>query len=282
MARSDQRSSYGKLRDAVEVDGVDGHGAAAAEAAQGFHDGVSRGCERHGRIQGRGRLAGRADARRSEARSLCLAASRTGPDVDLAAPVARDLERQQCRGTKSEETEPATRLDAADPQRAIADDAATEQGRRMQVVEGLRESKGEVCEHGHVAGESAVAVPSGKAGRGAQVLTVTGAEAAGPTGRSQPGGTGALADAPAADVPSDPFHTAHRLVAGHDGQLARGDLALHHLQVRPADRARRHPDDQLVGPWLGIGELDILEGARVDRGRHREPHGTHGATVPRP
>ena len=67
------------------------------------------------------------------ARELVLR-RRAREDADLAAPVAGDLDREVGRRPEAEEAEAAARLDAAEPQRPVADDAGAQERRRLDVA----------------------------------------------------------------------------------------------------------------------------------------------------
>ena len=263
------------------MDGVDGHRGTRAQHSQGGHDGIARGCERHRGVEGRGGLACRTDAGRTHRRGLVLASPGAGPHVDLAVPVAGHLQGQQGGRAEAEEAQPATGLDAAHLERAVADDTAAEEGSSLKVGKPVRHVQGEVGAHRHPGGEAAIEIPAGEAGIRAEVLAVGRAPVAGPTRRRQPGDAHAVAHGPAGDVETDPLHPADGLVAGHDGQSPRGQVTLHDLEVRAADGAGGDRHDEL--PWLGlrVGQVQVLErSVRHWRGTG-QALGSHRFTVDR-
>ena len=74
-----------------------------------------------------------------------------------------DLDRAARGGAEPEEPEPATGLDAADPEGAIADDASAQERRRGDVGDGIREPCREARTHRRVLGEAAVPIPAREA-----------------------------------------------------------------------------------------------------------------------
>src|SRR5919197_121495 len=174
---------------------------------------------------------------------------RAREDAHLAAPVAGHLDRQVGGGAEAEEPDPSARLDPAEPQRAVADDAGAEQGSGVEVGEAVGEREGEVPPGDDLLSVPAVDRPAPELGLFAQVLAPARAEAAPPAGAREPG-------------------QSHHLMAGNHRPLPHLDVAGHDLQVGAADAAGGHLDDHLAVAGDRLGQLADLEGVR-GRGGHR-------------
>jgi hypothetical protein len=208
-------------------------------------------------------------------------AGRTRADVDLAAPVASHLEGEERRCPEPEQPEPRAGRDSRHLERPVADDAAAQERGGRQVVERLRQAKGEVGADGDPGCVTAVTIPSGEAGVRTEVFAAARAEAARATGGGEPADAGPVALLPADDVESGLLDTSDDLVPGHDRQPASGQIAFDELQVGPANGARRNRQDELVRRGLEVGELHQPQGRRPGRRRLRELQGAHPANLHR-
>ena len=233
--------------------------------------------EGHGRVERGSRFVIARRARGPEREGPLLLAWRPGPDVDLAAPVPGDLERQQRRRPEAEQPEPAAGLDPRHLQRAVADHPAAQERRRGQVVEAVGQAQGEVGPDRHPRRVATVAVPAGEPGIRAQVLAARPAEGADAAGRGEPGDAGPVADAPAGGLGAHRDDPAHRLVSGHDRQPPGGEIALRQLEVGAADRAGGNRQHDLVRRRPGIGAIDRHEGAARRRRRRPQLQRVHRA-----
>ena len=72
------------------------------------------------------------------------------------------LTREQCRRSESVKAEPATGSDSGNFQRPVADDAAAQQRRCLEIGEGLGNQQREVGAGGQSVGEAPVAIPPGE------------------------------------------------------------------------------------------------------------------------
>ena len=101
----------GHLGQAIEVNRVDGDGRAPIDGAQrGAHDVAGR-RERDGRVERLGRRDRRSPCPLGAQRQRALLFRRRARrDEDAAAPVARDLQRDQRRGAEAVQAEAAARL----------------------------------------------------------------------------------------------------------------------------------------------------------------------------
>ena len=74
-------------------------------------------------------------------------------------------------------------------------------------------------------------------------------------------------------------HPADDLVARHDRRLAEREVALHDVEVGPADAAGRDLDEHLARARDGLGHLLEGERPRRDRCGSVEPLGAHARTL---
>ncbi len=97
------------------------------------------------------------------------------------------------------------------------------------------------------------------------------AELAHAVGPAEPGDPDPVAGAEAAAATAAGHDLADHLVAGHEQQLRVGQLAVNHVQVRPAHRAGEHPHQHLARARLEVGQVG---GAQPAPGsvEHHGPH----------
>ena len=263
------------------MDRVDRHDPAGSERPECRDDHAARGRERDSRVEGdRRRVVVTTGPGCAEADGALALGRAPARHVDLATPVPGDLDGKQRRRAEAVQAQAAAGLHAGDPEGAIADHPAAQERRGGQVRRTLRQAQGEVRPDGHPLGVATVAVPAGEAGLGAEVL------ASGPTGRAvaagarEPSHAGSLADRPAGHRPADGLHPSHGLVARHDRQRMRREVALHDLEVRPADATSGHAEQQLV-----VGRLrdrPFLQAEMVEAGRagFDQGEGSHVTMLP--
>src|SRR5215210_2591973 len=159
-------------------------------------------------------------------------------------------------------------------QRAVADQTRAQErcGLEVQVPLGNREAEAVVGDG--VPGVAAVYLVAGEPGVIAEVLPAREAVAAGAVRVAEPGDADPVPRREAPDACADPLHRADDLVAGDQGQLRVGELAVHHVQVRPAHRAGVDPDHDPLGPRFRLRHPGGAQGAarRVEDHRaHRLP-----------
>ena len=173
--------------------------------------------------------------------------------------MAGDLRDDVGRGAEAVEPEPLGV--AGEAQRAVADQARAEQRRRLEIRIARREREAEALVGDDLLGVAAVEVVPGEACPVAEVL---------PPGRA--------VAAPAAR-PAEPRHAepaavvglAHDLVAGHERQPVRRQLAVDDVQVGSAHAAGMHAQEQLAGGRLRRGH--VLELQRLaGRVKHHRAH----------
>ena len=106
----------GERGNAVEVDRIDGDRAAAVEGAQGRDDHAARRGEGDRRVERGGRrIVVPTDGGRPQLEGAGALSLGTRRDVDLAAPVAGDLQGEERRGAEAVEAQAAAGPDARRP-----------------------------------------------------------------------------------------------------------------------------------------------------------------------
>ena len=181
--------------------------------------------------------------------------------------MAGHLDREVGRRPEPEEPQATAGLDAAQPQRPVADDAGAQERRRLDVAHPVGQGEGEVSPGCDSLGVPTVDRPPTEVGQLAQVLAAREALTAPAAGAGQPRQADPLTGAH--DPPDD-------LVARDHRPLAHLDVAGDDLKVGAAHATRRHLDDHLAR--TGDGLFDVAEREVV---RRREDHRLHGRIVRR-
>jgi len=140
---------------------------------------------------------------------------------------------------------------AAHPVRAVADQAGTQEGRRLGVRVVLREAEAVVLVGNGVVGKATVDRVAGEAGTVAQVLSPRRAVRARTAGGAEPGHADPLPVLEPIHTLAGRGHRADDLVPGHDGQPGVGKLVVHQVEIGATHAARPHPDQHLAGVWSG-------------------------------
>jgi hypothetical protein len=186
--------------------------------------------------------------------------------------VPGDLDRQVRRGAEPEQAQHLAWADAADPQRAVADDPGAQQRRSLDVAQAVRKRIDEVGAGNDTLGIAAVDRPPGELGQLAEVLAAAQAVAAAAACAGQPRQAHPLAGA------GDP---SHHLVPDDHRRSPHLEVAAGDLQVGAADAAGTDLDQQLAlaGLRVGHGADGELPGTLEDGGAHgvRPPDGTAGS-----
>jgi hypothetical protein len=121
-------------------------------------------------------------------------------------------------------------------------------------------------------GIAAVGVPSGVPGLRAEVLLAAHAELAVPARVPQPCDAYAITDGEVlTGVRPGRHHLGDDLVAGDHVGPVHGQIAFGDMQIRPADAACAHRDQDLTGPGLGHVGGDALQRLGVHRARQADP-----------
>jgi len=122
-------------------------------------------------------------------------------------------------------------------------------------------------------GEAAVDLVTREARLSAEVLPPARAEAARPAGPAQPRHADTPPEGQPLDAGPDRLDHADDLVPGDHGAAEVRQLAVHDVEVRPADAAGEDPQSHLPGPWRGEGPLRLTQRLA----RPEEDHRLHGA-----
>src|SRR6185437_4967106 len=116
-----------------------------------------------------------------------------------------------------------------------------------------------------VLGVAAVEIPAGVDRCRAEVLPSGAAEPARAVGAGQPGHADPVADREPGGTRPDRLDLADHLVAGGDVRPLRLEVAFGQVQVRAADAAAEHPDQQLPSSRLRYRPVDQLKRPSADR-----------------
>ena len=103
---------------------------------------------------------------------------------------------------------------------------------------------------------SSINLVSREAGTVAQVFAPRAAVRAYSARETEPGDADPVAGAKTIDVVSDFRHDADDLMAGNQGKLGLGQLAVNHVEIRPADAAGVHANQHLIGSRSRHREID--------------------------
>ena len=208
---------------------------------------------------------GAPDAGGPELQRQRLRLGRPGHHVDAGALGQGDLRRDVRRAPESVDPEPASLGEVGPPEGPVADDPRAQQRRDLLVAEPLGQRVGvRLLDHG-VLGIPAVDVPAGEARGEAQVLAAGDTEPACATGVGQPGHPDAVTLAPAGGTGPEPVDDADDLVARRHTRVARREIALGQVEVRPAHAADAHAHADLSGSGLRHGLVDLHQRTAVDR-----------------
>jgi hypothetical protein len=196
--------------------------------------------------------------------------------VHLAAARESDLQGDVRRRSETEQAEASAGLDLRAAQRAVADDAGAEERRGRLVGENRGDGVRKVLAHQGLLRITAVLVPAGVTRGAAQVLVAAPAVGAGAAGEAQPGDPHALADREPRAARAERLDGAHHLVAGHERQPARRQVALDDVQIGAAHAAGRDPHAHLAGAGPRLVALARAERRARRRSLPFEDHLAHG------
>jgi hypothetical protein len=176
-----------------------------------------------------------------------------GGDVDLAFPAVQHLDGLAGGGAEAEESYALSRLGAGDAEAAEADDAGAEKRSDVGVVDGGRESEGEVGANEGIFGVASVDGVAGEGGIVAEIFFVAAAEGTGAVGAPDPRDADPHAERAVAGGAFDDF--ADDLVSGDEGLMDEGDVAFEDVEVGSADSAGEDADEEVVVCEDGTGNV---------------------------
>ena len=172
-----------------------------------------------------------ADRIGAEAAGDLVFAGRPREQTHLTAPVLGHLDREVGGGSEPEQAQPLPRLDPAEHQRSVPDDAAAKEGRRLLVREPLGEREHEIAAGSDAFGVPAVHRPAGELGLLAQILEPSSAVVACAVRAPQPRQPDTFAGGEAAD----------RRVAGRVRRIGRSPARSAGRYGRRRTSTRRSP-----------------------------------------
>jgi hypothetical protein len=210
-----------------------------------------------------------------ERHALCLDVAGASEREHRATFVSRDLRNEARRVAEPVQTDRA-RI-ARHPVPAVADRSRAQQRSRVDVVIRLGELQAESPVGHRKLGVSAVPLISGEHGANAQVLAPRSAVVAFAARPTEPRHADAVADGQVGDRVADGLHHPDDLMSQHERELRLGQIAVQHVQIRPADRAGGYADPHLARPRPRVVHVAHLQG--TNRGVH--DRGAHGRTLRR-
>ena len=157
-------------------------------------------------------------------------------------------------------------------QRTPADQARAKQRGERDVVARLPERKAIAGISDEVRGKTAIARVAGEQWAVAKVFLAIFAVCAFAAGVAEPGNPDALADLDGGHTGAKRLHPTDHFMAGNDGIIDAGQLAIHDVQIGPAHAADAHPDAHDTGSGRRIVPLLKLKrrtGRRQNHGVHR-------------
>src|SRR5262249_1351809 len=140
------------------------------------------------------------------------------------------------------------------------------------VVVTLRQAEAIALLGHRILGVTAVDLISGEPGAIAKVFAAARAVSADAAGKAQPGDADPVARLKALDSLARAGHLADNRVAGNDQEVWVGELAIDDVQVRAANAAGVHSDQNLIGSWTRYRPIDLAE-RRPWRVEKHCPHG---------
>jgi hypothetical protein len=168
------------------------------------------------------------------------------------------------------DTEPGAR--PGHSKRTISNQACAQKRRRLVVVIAGRQAKAEpgVCDG--VLGIPAVDLVPGEPSLTTQILPPHSTEGTLAARPSQPGNADAVARCERRDLRSDGFDAANDLVTGHHGDRRFRKVAVDDMQIRSANTAREHSDENLIRTQCGEIEINGLHLAGPGPGQRHRAH----------
>ena len=265
-----------ELRDAVEVDGVDGDDAAFPQGGERVDHHIAAGGEGDGAVEGDGRTFGIvADPGCAHGARELLVRSAARRDIDLAIPGLEHFDDEVRRCAKAEESDAVAGGNFSDAEAAEADDAGAKERREVDRG-GLFGKRDE--EVGTGDGVFRIAAIDGVARVGgvvAEILAVPAAERAGAVDAAEPGDAGAMTDADGVDAGAEFFHAADDLVSGRNSIAQRRQLTGGDVEIGAAHATGFDLEENLARS--GLGDRQIFKGQRTrgDGGGMVEDSGAH-------
>jgi hypothetical protein len=141
-------------------------------------------------------------------------------------------------GTETKQAHPLSGLDAGDTQTAKTDDAGTQEGSSMPIIEGFGKGVYEISPSDRKLGIAPVHGITGKGWRIAKVFQVVLTVPAAPFDAADPGNSHPAADRKGQGGAVD--HLPYNLVTGDELVTTPGQVAVDDMQIRPADATCAH------------------------------------------
>jgi hypothetical protein len=191
----------------------------------------------------------------------------------------RDLGDDVRRGAEAVDAQRASGRQRGAAQGPVPDDARAQQGRCLDVPEGVGQPVRVALGNGGELGVPTVSVPTGERRVRAEVLLPPAAPAAAAAGAPQPRDADAVPRCEAGRALTERVDDPDDLVPRHGAATAWEQIAFGQVQVGPADAARRDPHPDLTGLRSGRLAGDRAQGVAVDRSGCVHDPGAHRSSV---
>ena len=203
-----------------------------------------------------------------------------GTHVHFTSPVAGNLNGDVGGRTKAIHAKPLPRLNPAEPQGAIPDDAGTGGAVPLLQRKIRRNRIGKRGRDHCIFGVPAVDLIAGEAGGQTQIFPAAPAMLTLTTSALQPGDAHSLAGPPDRHTRPDTADDADSLMTRDQRQFRALELALDHMQIGSTDAAHADFNEHLAGS--GFGNRNVLEDQRIgshvpDVSENHCPHGDERA-----
>ena len=245
----------GKSGNVAHVNAAAHHRAAAAGRAQGRRHERAAGREDDGGVEFfRWRRVGAPRPRRAERAGKVLSGTVAGlgKGKDAPALMGGDL-ADDVRGRAEAVKAQAFRV-VRHAQAAVADEARAKQRRGVLVRIGIGNRKAEALVRDGEPGIAAVERVAGEPGVFAEVFAAGAAVAAGAAGPAQPRNADARAGGKAGRARTVFRHAADDFVPRNERRFRRGQFAVDHVEIGPADGAGADPQQDLAFARRGYGD----------------------------
>src|SRR5262245_10426479 len=180
--------------------------------------------------------------------TLMLGFQRT--DIDLAAPVPRNLDGDMRGRAKPIETEPLTWLDSTQTQGSIADNSGAEEGGCFFIAEDRRDRIGKWSWDARIFCVTAINLITGKFGALTKVFSPGRAKFTDTARVLQPGNPNSLTDRPFSHASTNLTYSSDCLVAWNEGKRGVRQLTFDDMKIRPANSTDGDANQNLPRAWL--------------------------------
>ncbi len=251
-----------KGRHLIEVNCVDCHYASLTQTSQRTYHNFSAGSERDGTVEVDRRFlvffANPGGTERARQGSMRFASSH---NIDFTVPGLQNGNRQARGASKTKKSNPLSPLHARNPQAAKANDARTQQGRDMHVIQTSGQRKSEICARKGILGVASVHRVSRKCRAITQIFHAVMAVPAITIDAAHPRNTGSRSHRQLCCRTFD--YLSHDLMTRNELRSKRRQIFFYDVQVSPTHSACDDPKQKMPGFELWTWDiLDVKERSR--------------------